>query len=181
MKAFILDTETTGLIRNHTIALDKQPEIIEFYGALVDLETGDLLKEIASFIRPANFPRSDEVKKDTKTQISDEELENAPLFRDVADQIKEAIETWAPIAIAHNMSYDQEMINIEFERLGKQVKWPRLLCSVEQSLHIKGHRLTLTDLYMFLFNEGFKDAHRAKADTQALIRSCVELYKRKML
>ena len=37
MKAFIFDTETTGLVKNRTIKLDDQPEVIEFYGALVDL------------------------------------------------------------------------------------------------------------------------------------------------
>ena len=53
MKAVIFDTETTGLVKNRTIKLDNQPEIIEFYGALVDLgKKGKILKEVDTLIKP---------------------------------------------------------------------------------------------------------------------------------
>lgn len=41
MKHLIFDTETTGLIDNTGKALDLQPQVIEFYGTILDLERAD--------------------------------------------------------------------------------------------------------------------------------------------
>jgi DNA polymerase-3 subunit alpha len=104
-------------------------------------------------------------------------LTNVPTFTKVADRIIAMIEG-APLVISHNASFDQEVLDIEAARLGRQIHWPRLLCTVEQTVHLTGKRLTLTDLHNLLFEEKFADAHRAKADTQALIRCCRELVRR---
>jgi DNA polymerase III alpha subunit (gram-positive type) len=80
--------------------------------------------------------------------------------------------------IAHNASFDQEAINIEANRLGRIIKWPTCRCSVEQTIHLKGKRLTLGALHEHLFGARFDDAHRARADVMALVRCCCELHKR---
>jgi DNA polymerase III subunit alpha len=175
MKAFIFDTETTGLVRNHVTDFDNQPEIIEFYGATVDLKTGKKYAELEFLIKPRK-QRTDKVMKETKSKISDELLENADGFEKCAPAIRKYIETSAPVVIAHNASFDKEMVDLEFERIGQMIKWPRAICTVEQTIHLTGQRMGLTVLHEYLFNEKFAEAHRAKADTQALIRCCIELF-----
>jgi hypothetical protein len=70
---------------------------------------------------------------------------------------------------------------LEFERLKRTIKWPRPICTVESTVHIKGARLSMTKLHKYLFDADFPDAHRAKPDTQALIRCAVELYRRGLI
>jgi DNA polymerase III epsilon subunit-like protein len=185
--ALVMDTETTGLIENRIVKNERLPELIEFYGAVVDLDNDHVLDEQEHLVRPtqalsdqpAPGPRGRKSKKTITdiTGISNEMLVSHPKFSEVADRIIAIIEA-APLVIAHNASYDQEILDIEAARLGRQIHWPRLLCTVEQTVHLTGKRLTLTDLHNLLFEEKFADAHRAKADTQALIRCCRELVRR---
>lgn len=171
MRALLLDTETDGLIDNLTIAIDKLPNVLEFYGCLADLRTGEIEQELNTLVRP---PKSIPAEVTGITGIDDEMVAQAPPFKDVAEQIKNFIES-APLVIAHNMSYDRDVINTEFKRLGTEVRWPPVLCTVEQTIHIKGFRLSLSALHETLFGEPFAGAHRAKVDVQALLRCCVRL------
>jgi DNA polymerase III epsilon subunit-like protein len=180
VKAVILDTETTGLIANHSIAIDKQPEIIEFYAHHVDLATRKITKRFDTLIRPHIWPMTDKTIAETKTKITNAELKDAPKFKDVAKDIRKICEG-APVIIAHNAAFDQEIISIEFERMKETIKWPRMLCTVEQTIQIKGYRLSLTNLHLELFGKTFGEAHRAKLDVEALTKCCIQLYKRKML
>ena len=173
----IFDTETTGLISNHLIPLKRQPELIEFYGALVNLESGDVLKELHAFVKPAERIPDEVIKI---THITNEMVADKPPFKDYADSIKSFIEE-SPQIIAHNASYDKEIMDFEFERMSQKLKWPRLICSVEQTIFMKGYRLNLQSLHMLLFKENFVEAHRAINDAKALIKCCVELYRLEML
>lgn len=177
MKAIILDTETTGLMRSGLLPLKSQPEIIEFYMARVDLVSGAIEAEFDSFFKPEG-PITEEITK--ITSITSQLVEAAPKFAERADEIEAFIRS-APLDIAHNMAYDSEVIDLEFKRLGREIDWPRKLCTVESTINVKGYRLSLLNLHEYLFGEGFTGAHRAKIDTQALIRCCVELYKREMI
>jgi len=186
MKAFVFDTETTGLVDNRTLKLERQPEIIEFYGCLVDLgKKGKIISEVDTLIKPKN-PLTDKPVSGGKktitdiTGISNEMLKDAPRFKDVAKRIHDAI-TKAPLVIAHNASFDREMVQIEFERLKEKIKFPKIICTVEQTIYMKGYRLSLSALHQELFGEPFAGAHRAKVDVSALVRCCVELHKRKIL
>jgi len=164
--ALIIDTETTGLIRTHLATI--QPYVCEFYGCYADLETNAApYKELHLLIKPPVEMPADAFKSH---HLSDDMLKDAPAFADVADQIKEFIE--------NNFSFDQEMLDIQFEREGKSISWPAALCTVEQSIHLLGRRMKLSELYDHLFHEVFTDAHRAKNDVAALLRCCRELYKR---
>jgi DNA polymerase III subunit alpha len=172
MIAFIFDTETTGLTSNRTVKITKQPEIIEFYGELIDLKSGKVKNEIHQLIRPLS-PISAEITK--MNSITNEMVEKAPRFLEFAPVLRRAIGA-APVCIAHNASFDREMIDLEFERLGEMIKWPHLLCTVEQTLHLKGFRLGLSALHDHLFGEAFAGAHRANVDVKALSRCCVKLF-----
>ena len=173
MKCLIFDTETTGLIPNGLLSLDKQPEVIEFYGCRVDLMTGAVDEELDILIKP-RLKISDEITK--ITGIDNDMVASSLPFVAHADAISNLIHG-SDMVIAHNLSYDKEMIDIEFRRLGKTITWPEGRCTVEQTVHFKGHRLTLSDLHQFLFEKPFKGAHRAKVDVEALTRCCVELVK----
>lgn len=177
MKAFIFDTETTGLIDNRTLPLAKLPEIIEFYGHIADLESGEIHDAIDKLIKP----RGEISREITKiTTITADHVRDAPAFFEVAPEIKTLIES-ASVTIAHNHSFDTEMVDIEFERLGEKVNWPRAVCTVEATVFLKGFRMNLSGLHEYLLGEPFAGAHRARVDVMALTRCCVELHKRGLI
>jgi len=167
-----MDSETNGLVENHSMKLNYQPEIIEFYGCIADLKTGEIEREVDALVRPAGQIPDKIV---AVTGITELMLTEAPTFAQIADTIIDLIET-APLVIAHNASFDQELVDIELERIGKTVKWPRLLCTVEQTVHLMGVRLSLSNLHQHLFGELPAHVHRAKADTMTLLRCCVRLH-----
>lgn len=175
MRTLIADCETTGLLYTRLIPIEKQPEVIEFYGAVVDLDTGEISDEFDTLVKPEK-EINEKSQAFRKVGITNDMVKDAPDFRKCAPRIKQLIEG-AEVVIAHNCSFDKEMLDIEFEKLGQEIVWPRVLCSVEQTVHLVGRRLKLIELYQRLFNEKFA-AHRAKGDVTALIRVCVELRKR---
>lgn len=177
MLALLFDTETSGLIANHSVKIDKQPSVIEFYGCLADLSTGEIVNELDLLIKPP-LPITAEITG--ITHITNDMLTGKPSFAALAEDIKDFIEdNRASALIAHNLSFDMEMTEIEFERLGLQIMWPpRLICTVEQTIHLKGFRLNLSGLHEFLFDEPMKEAHRAKVDVVSMLRCCVELFRR---
>lgn len=174
MIAFLFDTETTGLVDNMTIPLDKQPSIIEFFGHAVNLETGEVLSEIEHLIKPPN-PISEEITR--ITGITNEDLSTCAPFQVYSELIRKAIESY-DLVIAHNLSFDREMLTLEFMRLNQELVWPRTLCTVEATVHLLGYRLNLTGLHQHLFGEGFPEAHRARHDVAAMTRCAIELHKR---
>lgn len=178
----VFDTETTGLTKNRTVRLDKQPEVIEFYGRLVDLDAGpEPIKEYYTLIQPSvEFPMTPYTIRETKTKISNEELKDAPVFREVADAIHDFLcEANSPGNLAHNLSFDRDMIEIELERLKRKIAWPLVgICTVEQTIHLRGRRMNQTALHQYLFEKDFEGAHRARHDVEALTNIAVELHKR---
>jgi DNA polymerase III epsilon subunit family exonuclease len=180
--ALLFDNETSGLIANHTIKLSEQPEVIEFYGCLADLHDGTIVQELEHLIKPRRALSDKPNPGDKKsiidiTGITNEMLIDKPSFSEVADQICSFIEE-APLVMAHNVAFDMEMLDIEYERLKRAVKWPRAVCTVEATSYLNGARMSLTKLHQYLFGEIFADAHRAKPDTLAQLKCAVELFKR---
>lgn len=173
----IFDTETTGLVENRTLRIARQPEIIEFYACEVDLDSGTILRELDLLIKP-RLKIPDFIVK--HTGITNEMVEAAPPFEDVADSIVEFLER-ADVTIAHNVSFDKDVVEIELQRLQRKINWKRSICTIEQSMHITGHRMNLSALHLHLLKEKFAGAHRAKADVAALIRCCVELRKQEAI
>lgn len=171
MATFIFDTETTDLISNSMLPLEKQPHVIEFYGALYD-DGGNKLSEYETFIDPGIAIQAITTKI---TGIKQADLLGAPKFPDVALKIKGAMGESDTI-VAHNLSFDMQMLEFEFKRCGVAINWPRWrICTVEGTEHIKGYRLNLSALHHHCFGEGFSGAHRAKADVEALARCYFKL------
>lgn len=174
MQAFIFDTETTGLIPNLSLKDEHLPEMTEFYGSTVDLDSGEVVSDYGTLVKPKRSI-SDEIV--AITGIDNDLVRDAPPFAKVADAIQGAILS-APMVIAHNLSFDTDMVALEFARIGKELRWPDLMvCTVEQTVHRKGYRLNLGDLHAELFGEPHEGAHRAKPDVDALVKVCVQLRK----
>lgn len=182
MRHLIFDTETTQLISNSLQPIHKQPRIIEFYGLVLDdaydwREVG----ELGSFIDPG-IPITEEITK--ITGIKQENLRNAPTFATFATRLSILLES-SDVAVAHNFSYDRDVVDFEYRRIGKGdlwAPWPgHSCCTVESTEHLKGFRLSLTNLHTELFGEPFTGAHRAETDVRALAKCYVELHKRGIL
>lgn len=180
MIGLAFDTETTGLIENATLPLKKQPEVIEFYGALFNDKTGKIIEELDLLIHPALI---DKITEDTTsiTGITNEMLEGKPKFSEAFRPILDILQK-GKFQTGHNLAFDMEMLEFEFLRppLDQSVKalFTNPICTVEQTTHLKGIRLSLAALHEYLFNEKFEGAHRAKADVMAQVRCFVELKKR---
>lgn len=177
MKALVFDTETTGLIRNRTIDLDQQPEITEWFSCIADLKTGRISQRTEWLIRPKKAISAEITKI---TGITNAMVENMGPFKAVGKRFVMAVEK-ADVVIGHNLRFDMDMLEIEAERCGWGIKWPRTICTIQETIHLKGYRLNLNALHTHLFNEAFSGAHRAKQDVEALVRCCVELYKRGLI
>lgn len=162
----LFDTETTGLTRPSIAALDKQPYVIEFYGMLVDRNTWAVVDELDILI---NVPVKLDKDITRITGLTDDDLKDAPKFNEISAQIRGLVGR-ADRVVAHNLSFDMEMLDIEFARLGDTMQWPEAVCTVEETEYLQGYRLSLTALHEFLFGEGFKGAHRARDDVQAMFR-----------
>lgn len=169
----IFDCETTGLIQSGLLSLDRQPEVIEFVAVRYDTETKD--KTYFEHLIKPKKPIPAEITQ--ITTITNEMVENEKPFSEYVLIVKDALENTEAV-VAHNLSFDREMIDIEMKRCGYEVKWPRLICTVEQTIPLKGYRLSLTDLHKDLFGEPFSGAHRARQDVDALLRCFESLYER---
>lgn len=184
MIALILDVETTGL-PIPCAKLEAQPSVIEIFMALVDLKTGKISKTYETLIKPP-APLSDKPAPNSRktiseiTGITNDALADAPAFKDISKIIFDWIER-APAVIAHNLQFDSQMIDFEAERLGYAIKWPRKICTVEQTMSLRGYRLSLANLHSELFNESFTGAHRARKDVEVLIKCCMKLHERGMI
>jgi len=169
-----MDTETTGLVENMTKRQDLQPEIIELTALRIDLTNGKIVSEIDTLIKPKG-----EISEFITgiTHITNEMVKDAKTFAMKANDIFAFIEE-APLIIAHNARFDHDMLDLEASRLHRKIKWPRVLCTIEATIYIKGRRMGLSELHEYLFGTRFESAHRARPDTDALAKCCVELYKR---
>jgi DNA polymerase-3 subunit epsilon len=175
MKTLLLDTETTDLVKNRLMPLDRQPRIIEFFGLSFD---GDQeVKAIHRLINPGKRLTEEIIRI---TGIKDSDLIDKKPFADFANELAATIEEHDE-CVAHNMSFDRAMIDIEFKRMARIVRWPKLICTVEATEFIKGHRLNLMSLHEYLFGEPFTGAHRAETDVRAMARCFFELRKREIV
>lgn len=175
--ALFFDTETTGLVSNRVVRSDKLPEIIEFYGCVADPLTGKVFRELNLLIQPKN-PITEEITR--ITGITNDMVREAPMFPAVAGDIVSFLES-GPSVVGHNVSFDKEMIEIELARIDMKILWPPALCTIEQTIHLKGFRLNLSDLHKEMIGEPLKGAHRAKVDVLGLVACYGEMIKRDMV
>jgi len=168
------DCETTGLFSSGLIDNDRKPELIEFFAVKLDIDSGTRIKEYEFLCAPVR-PITEETVK--ITGITQDMVEKLDPFAAHISEVRDALENTDAV-IAHNASYDKEMIDTEMLRCGIKIKWPRVICTVESTLCMRGYRLTLTDLHKELMGVPFEGAHRARQDVEALLSCVLKLYER---
>lgn len=172
-----LDTETTGLIENSLRPLSIQPKIIEFYGALTN-DKGKILQEL-SFLCDPGIQISEEIIR--ITGITQKDLRGKKSIVHYLPAIQSLLKK-AQAVVVQNLIYDKMMVGFECQRHNFKMIWPAIqICTVEETEWVNGYRLSLGKMHEWLFGKDFVGAHRAKDDTQALIRCFFELRKRKLI
>jgi len=161
----IYDSETTGLLKAKGSNQFQQPHLTEIYAMQVDGK-GNLIREFDSLIKPPK-PIQPHITK--ITGITDEMVATAPTFIQVYKQIMQVF-FMSHTVVAHNLSFDEGVLVEELRRIGKEHHFPYppiKFCTVEQSIHIKGHRLKNSELYELATGKQIDGAHRAKVDVLA--------------
>jgi DNA polymerase III epsilon subunit family exonuclease len=162
----VLDNETTGLLVPSVAPLEQQPHITEIYALKLD-DKFKPVGEFESFVKPP-VPIPKEVIK--ITGITDDMVAGAPTFKKLFPELAEFF-LGERILVAHNLSFDLGCLYCEMMRIDKVASfpWPPVHhCTVEMSMHLKGRRLHLFELYKMATGNEMKEAHRAKADVLAL-------------
>jgi DNA polymerase III epsilon subunit-like protein len=168
----IFDTETTGLLKQEILDLDKQPKIIEFAAIKLDDSTLEE-KERIEFLINTNQEIPQIITKITGLRTDD--FKDAFSFEHHFQKLAEFF-IGEKYLIAHNLAFDVGMLRVDLERIGKLTNFPFppiQICTVQSTFQIKGYRLNLTNLYQHLFNDTFPEAHRAMRDVEALTK-CVK-------
>ena len=147
-----------------------QPHITEFYGVRVD-ENWDVVSEFETFVKPP-IPIPEIVTK--ITGITDQMVAGAPKFIEIFDGLVEFF-IGARTMVAHNLPFDSGVLLNELIRHGLEhhFPWPPTWhCTVEISRPIKNKSIKLGVLHEIATGRPHvEDAHRAKSDVMALVRS----------
>lgn len=170
----IFDTETTGLYGNTLLPLKQQPKIIELFALKLDDKTLEETASLGLLIHPGDKLSKEIIQI---TGITDELLEGKPSWPMVQKEVAEFF-LGERRMVAHNLSFDAQLLNFELRRTDSLTKFPwpmEWVDTVEATEHLKGFRLSLSDLHIHLFGEAFASAHRAENDVRALARCYVEL------
>ena len=201
MKVLVFDTETTGLPERISKRTGRAPSIyegslwphiIQFSYILYDTEKQDLLVKHDHLIRIGN-----------KINLSEKSVEIHGITRERANRegipIKEAIELFsicvknADMLIAHNLSFDKQMVLVESirhkmdgpfkfktaEQFFCTMKKTTELCKIETKNNKTGETYfkypTLSELHFFLFDTHPKNTHNALVDILICLRCFVKL------
>lgn len=163
----VIDNETTGLIKSKSLPITQQPHIIEFAAVKLDAR----LEPFAELTFKCNPGIAlDKVITDI-TGLTDADLVNEPPFSAHLSELREFFLGEREM-VAHNCSYDRDMLLFELVRLNSVTKFPwppEHICTVEATAHLEGHRLKMTELYAKAMGRPLAQKHRALDDVLALV------------
>ncbi len=181
----IYDCETIGLPKkwkSKMADLDNWPRILSLAWSLYN-EKRQLIEKRCDLIKPDGWvvPKEDFWIENGYTQKESEEkgipiVEALTAFRDTLEK--------ASVLVAHNMSFDYNVVGAEFLRAKMSSKnKPIKICTKEKSTNFckiktaygKYKWPKLEELHLKLFNENFDGAHDAMADVEACGRCFFEL------
>ncbi|QCI96654.1 DNA polymerase III subunit epsilon [Agrobacterium larrymoorei] len=166
MREIIFDTETTGLE-------SKVDRVIEIGGI-------ELINHFPTgkFIHIYINPQDRKVHPDALAVhgITDEFLQDKPVFADVVDQIREFFEgaRW----VAHNATFDMGFINAEFARLGIEPVSPELVTdtlSLARRKNPMGPNSLDALCRRYGIDNSRRDKHGALLDSELLAEVYIEM------
>lgn len=185
MKVLIFDTETTGLPKNSKLKAEELaynwPNIVDIAWIVLDTETNKILEQKSYIIRPINWVIPEDSTKIHGIKHSFAESYGSPL----ADVIKEFFEAECDMYIAHNSSFDENVVmnavywdlNRELYRFNKPIKCTmavsRTMCRLPFANGRFGYKSPkLSELYEHVFREKPIQSrlHGAAYDTQILTK-----------
>ena len=183
----IFDTETTGLPKRWDAPLtdsENWPRCIQIAWQIHD-KSGQLISNEDYLIRPDGFtiPFDSEQIHGISTALA--ENQGIPL-QEVLDKFSHAL-SQVQFVVGHNVLFDRNIMGAEFLRTGQHDPFADSLildtCTEETAslCQLSGGRggkfklPTLSELYFFLFQESFVEAHNATADVEATTRAFLEL------
>src|SRR3569623_43120 len=150
----IVDTETTGMSA-------ARGQIIEI--GILRVENGEVVRTLKTLVNPGKLLSHTIAGI---TGITDSELEHAPYFEDIAEEVSDLLAGAG--LIAHNARFDYSFIKAEFERLGQKYT-AKTLCTVKLSRQMYPeqpyHNL---DAVMEAHNLSCSARHRAFEDAEVL-------------
>ncbi|MCB9201431.1 MAG: DNA polymerase III subunit alpha [Flavobacteriales bacterium] len=182
----IFDTETTGLPKNYNAPisdLDNWPRIVQLAWQIHDKE-GNLIDNKDYIIYPDGFDIPFNVTKvhGISTELAKKEGRD---LNEVLNEFNEDLKK-SQVIIGHNVDFDINITGSEFYR--QNIETPLTKIKKLDTQHIgtpvcklpggKGGKFKypkLSELYTFLFDKTFDEAHNATADVNATARCFFEL------
>lgn len=188
----IFDTETTGLPKRFNAPLsdsDNWPRCIQIAWQLHDA-MGNLIEHQDYLVKPEGFniPYDAEKIHGISTELA---AANGIALPEVIEKFQEALSK-AKFIVGQNVGFDIHIMGAEFFRLNIEnplTHFPVLdtctettarLCQIPGGRGGKYKLPTLTELYEYLFETTFAEAHNATADVEATTRCFLELVRRKV-
>ncbi len=189
----IFDTETTGLPKHWDAPLsdsENWPRCIQIAWQIHD-DKGQLISHEDYLITPDGFtiPFESEQVHGISTALA--EAKGTALEK-VLEKFSKALDQ-STYAVGHNISFDRNIMGAEFLRMqlpdafeNKEVvdtctEETATLCQLPGGRGGKFKLPTLSELYSFLFQSTFAEAHNATADVEATARVFLELLRKKAL
>ena len=189
----IFDTETTGLPKRWDAPLsdsENWPRCIQIAWQIHDAK-GEVVAHEDYLIRPDGFtiPFDSEQVHGISTALAEDQ--GIPL-EEVLEKFHAALDQ-VDYVVGHNVSFDRNIMGAEYLRSGladvlegKAVvdtctEETATLCQLPGGRGGKFKLPTLSELYHFLFQESFEEAHNATADVEATSRAFLELLRQDQL
>jgi len=187
MHTLIFDTETSGLptsFRASCSDVHTWPRIVEIAWVILDSS----LRPVTSsqfIVCPDGFEISAGASSVHGITTAQARAEGSPLRYVMACLAEDLSEV--DLLVAHNIDFDFPVVNCEFLRsnvsssLGTKQRYCTMksttdLCNIPGNYGPKWPKLE--ELYRFLFDRTFSEAHRAMHDVQATTECYLELHRR---
>lgn len=181
------DTETTGLPKRWDAPasdLDNWPRLVQIAWMCFD-DSGKEIIRNSKIIKPEGFIIPDESSgiHGITTEIANKKgISLEKILKEFMDMINQS-----KFLIAHNMSFDEKIIDAEFirKKIPKSLFQPQKICTKEIATEFckipgsYGYKWpTLSELHIKLFDSDFHDAHNALSDVSVCAKCFFELKKK---
>ena len=189
----IFDTETTGLPKRWKAPLtdsENWPRCIQIAWQIHDIK-GALIRHEDYLILPDGFTIPFDSEKIHGISTALAENQGTPLA-EVLNKFHTALNE-VEFVVGHNVSFDRNIMGAEYLRSGLEdvfehkavidtcTEETARLCQISGGRGGKFKLPTLSELYYFLFQERFEDAHNATADVEATTRALFELLRKEFI
>ncbi|MBR1593743.1 MAG: bifunctional DNA primase/polymerase [Alloprevotella sp.] len=206
-RLMFFDTETNGLPSKYYHDITDQPRVVQLSWIVAD-EDGNVQKRFGCLIKPVDFDISDEAVK-VHGITKEKAMRDGILIKEAISLFLADLNSCNAL-VGHNVSFDIQVLRGELKRLNitNAIHEIPYYCTMRLSVdycklpteaayirnfsqylsyslrHPREYKYKfpkLIELYEFLFDERFDNAHDANADIEATAKCFFELIKRKVI